>query len=210
MNSTKKNILNAALKLFNDRGYSNVTIRMIAQKLDMSSGNLNYHYKKREDILEALYFDMVKVFDARIEQLGEKEINLKTVKNDIKTSMKRMICFRFFWTDFYNLVATNERIKAHFSDAYANRKKGSLFLFQLLIEKKLMQTPAYGKEHDYLVEKMIGFGNTWLYTSSLYKTKKLSESYINHQANTLLSFLYPYLTHQGKKQMEELIPDYFK
>ena len=65
----KKLILEAARTLFNERGYSQVTIRMIAVKLNMSSGNLNYHYKKREDIFEALYFEMVSEFDERIKYL---------------------------------------------------------------------------------------------------------------------------------------------
>jgi len=40
---------------------------MIAMELGMSSVNLNYHYKKREDILESFYFEIVKSFDKRDE-----------------------------------------------------------------------------------------------------------------------------------------------
>ena len=58
MSKKKKLILEAARTLFNERGYSQVTIRMIALELNMSSGNLNYHFKKREDIFETLYFEI--------------------------------------------------------------------------------------------------------------------------------------------------------
>ena len=209
MNSTKRSILDTALRLFNELAYSKVTIRMIAQALDMSSGNLNYHYKKRDAILEALYFDMVRVFDERIEQLEQKEINFNTIKEDIKDSMERMIEFRFFWTDFYNLLQQNETIKRHFTDAYVNRKKGTKLLFSILIKKGLMKSASHPKEHDFLIEKMIGFSNTWLYTSSVYKTEKLTATFIDRQADILLSFLYPYLTETGKKQLEAFIPSFF-
>jgi AcrR family transcriptional regulator len=63
---------------------------MIALKLEMSSGNLNYHFKKREEILEALYFQMVKDFDERISKLSEIEISFGQIKNDIRSSMKRL------------------------------------------------------------------------------------------------------------------------
>ena len=99
MNSTKERILHVARVLFNENGYKNVTIRMIALELNMSSGNLNYHYKKREDILEALYFQMVTVFDERIEKLGTEKITLSKMQNDVHSSISRMIDYKFFWTD---------------------------------------------------------------------------------------------------------------
>ena len=52
MKNRKKEIVEVARTLFNAKGYSNVTIRMIAMELGMSSGNLNYHFKKKEAILE--------------------------------------------------------------------------------------------------------------------------------------------------------------
>lgn len=210
MNATKINILTTALELFNNLSYAQVTIRMIAQKANMSSGNLNYHYKKREDILEALYFEMVAVFDERIKQLGQKEVSLKSIKEDIRSSMKQMIDYRFFWTDFYNLLMQNENIKKHFNKAYLDRKNGTQLLLDILIEKQLLLKENYPKEHELLIEKMINFGNTWLYASSLYQKNNLTEQYINRQANILLSFLYPYFTTKGKEQCKLLIPDFFE
>jgi len=99
MKDTKRKILDTARSLFNDFGFGNVTIRMIALKLKMSSGNLNYHFKTREEILEALYFEMVADFDDRIARLGGQEITLQSMKEDISQSLQRMIDFRFIWTD---------------------------------------------------------------------------------------------------------------
>ncbi|MEZ5024061.1 MAG: TetR/AcrR family transcriptional regulator [Chitinophagales bacterium] len=81
---------------FNEKGYSQVTIRMIALKVNMSSGNLNYHYKKREDIFEALYFDMVAAFDERINRLADTEISIEQIKIDVERSMRRMLDYTFF------------------------------------------------------------------------------------------------------------------
>ena len=91
----KELILEAARVLFNENGYDQVTVRRIALQLNMSSGNLNYHYKKREDIFEALYFDMVLEFDKRIENLNNIEVSIAQVRNDIEQSMRRMIYYKF-------------------------------------------------------------------------------------------------------------------
>jgi len=53
--STREAILQTSQKLFNERGVYNVTLRQIATETNMSQGNLNYHFKKREDILKELF-----------------------------------------------------------------------------------------------------------------------------------------------------------
>ena len=210
MKNTRKNILNASKVLFNELGYSQVTIRMIALQLNMSSGNLNYHFKKRENILEALYFEMVEVFDQRVNELDETSSSLSVIKQEIQKSMTRMVEYQFFWTDLFNLLKQNDNIKKHFEAAYQNRIKGHHFLLEMLRTKKLLQAPTFAKEHQFLIERMLDYGNTWLYASMLYEQKEINAAYIEHQANILLSMYYPYLTDLGKEKFGKLLPDYFE
>jgi AcrR family transcriptional regulator len=205
MGNTKEKILDTSRFLFNKFGYSQVTIRMIAMELKMSSGNLNYHFKKREAILEALYFEMVAVFDERIEQLENQKISLEMIKSDIKISMERMVSYQFFWTDLYNILMQNDKIKTHFQNAYEKRKEGSHFLFNIMINKNLLKKSTFKNEYDFLIERMISFSNTWLYTSSLYQKQAINEEYIDKQAIILLSMLFPYLTGLGKSDFEKLV-----
>lgn len=203
MSDTKTKIRTTARLLFNDLGYSNVTIRMIALKLEMSSGNLNYHFKTREDILEALYFEMVEEFDHRIGQLGQQDISLETVQQDINHSLKRMIDYRFFWTDLYNLLRLNKAIKGHFESVYSKRYEGYEFLIKHLIDKGLLQEFEFALERQFLIERMIDFSNTWLYNSFIYDIE-IDEDYLNHQTNNLLSMLYPYASDLGKTHFKEI------
>ncbi|WP_117885306.1 TetR/AcrR family transcriptional regulator [Aureibaculum luteum] len=206
MGNRQTNILSASRKLFNNFGYGNVTIRMIALELKISSGNLNYHFKKREDILEALYFEMVAEFDSRIKHLEERELTLKTIKEDILLSMLRMSKYHFFWTDIYNLLRLNDKIKSHFEEVYKTRFKGYNFLLNTLIEKGIIITFEFSKERQCLIERMIGFSNTWLYNSILYQNE-INQSYIESQSDSLMLMLYPYLTEFGKSEFKALFPD---
>ena len=196
MTKTKYKILEIAKDLFNEHGYGQVTIRMIAIKLEMSSGNLNYHFKKRDEILEALYFQMVKDFDERIDKLSEIEISFGQIKNDIRLSMERMVEYWFIWTDLYNLLKNNERIFTHFSEVHKERMAGNLFLFNRLIEMGLMRSTAFKNEYEMLSERMINFGDTWIYTSELYRRKSTLKN-IEHQSKVMMAMIYPYLTKEG-------------
>ena len=53
----KNEIISAARELFSIRGYNAVTMRDVADALHISVGNLTYHFKKKEDLIEAVILD---------------------------------------------------------------------------------------------------------------------------------------------------------
>lgn len=63
--NTKQKILQQALQLFNENGLSNVSLREISEAMDISVGNLQYHFKKREDIVEGLFDEFLNYFKNR-------------------------------------------------------------------------------------------------------------------------------------------------
>ncbi len=55
---TKEKIINTAIKLFNESGIQGITSRHIAAEMGISHGNLDYHYKTKEDLLLGIYEKM--------------------------------------------------------------------------------------------------------------------------------------------------------
>ena len=52
---TEKRILDAALKLFMEKGYEQTTIQDIVNELgDLSKGAVYHHFKSKEDIVDAV------------------------------------------------------------------------------------------------------------------------------------------------------------
>lgn len=52
--TTKERIQNKAIELFNQSGMYKTGVREIARSLDISPGNLSYHFARKEDLLSAI------------------------------------------------------------------------------------------------------------------------------------------------------------
>lgn len=55
---TKEIIIEEAKKIFNQRGSDAVSLHELAAELGMSRGNLAYHYKDKDMLLEAIVAEM--------------------------------------------------------------------------------------------------------------------------------------------------------
>jgi len=56
--STKQRIINTAIQLFNSNGYGAVSLFEIAGKMSMTRGNLTYHFKDKDQLLQAIADEM--------------------------------------------------------------------------------------------------------------------------------------------------------
>ena len=74
---TKEKILATATKVFNEKGFSSVNLKELAGVLGISRGNLAYHFKNKDELLEAI----VKEMWEKIAAEKEKTMQVPSFKN---------------------------------------------------------------------------------------------------------------------------------
>lgn len=208
MKNIKAHILEVAKTLFNKFGIADVTLRRIALALKISQGNLNYHYKRREDILEALYFEMVTDFDARVNNLGSTKIDLAVIYKQSRVSMFQMAEYNFIWRDLSQLLRENDTILKHFTEVYQKRFLGYKHVFGLLVASGEMRPSKIEKEYDHLASRLISYSDFWLSSVALYQTP-LTPATINEHHLILFETFYPYLTPTGQKAYKKVLDEAF-
>ncbi|WP_248724175.1 TetR/AcrR family transcriptional regulator [Seonamhaeicola sp. ML3] len=201
---TRDVILETALELFNNEGLSEVTLRTIASKMGISQGNLNYHFKKRHEILEALYFKLVQ----NIDEVILKSNNHKHLLEGFMTISKSMMfCFyehRFFFLDFASILRQNEKIKTHYITLLKVRETQFASLLNGLKNDGIIREEELPNEYLNLYRRGHIISDFWM-SAAQTQDKKLTLNAIDEHFNTMTQGIYPYLTDKGKKEYQ----DYF-
>ncbi|HSD61800.1 MAG TPA: TetR/AcrR family transcriptional regulator [Burkholderiales bacterium] len=112
---TRERILEASLRLFNERGEPNVATSDIAHDLGISPGNLHYHFHHKNDLVARL-FDR---FRGRVEvALGVPEgrpAHAEDLWLFLHVLFEEVRDHRFLFRDLDDLLARDRRLKREFS-----------------------------------------------------------------------------------------------
>ena len=95
--STRNRILEACRALFNERSPAEVTTSEIAQCVGISEGNLHYHFRRKEQLLAAL-FDQ---FEAALDRAGTPEAGLARVPEPHRAYLAGWFNTMWEWRLFY-------------------------------------------------------------------------------------------------------------
>ncbi|PCI59060.1 MAG: TetR family transcriptional regulator [Kordiimonadales bacterium] len=101
---TKDKILQASLQLFNEEGEQDVTSVDIANVLDMSPGNLYYHFKGKDPIIRQLFLDFEEEFKMVLQAPIEKSLELSDNWVYFYILFEEVADFRFFYRNLQGLV----------------------------------------------------------------------------------------------------------
>lgn len=203
MNETKHKILIKSLKLFNTTGISNVSLRNIADEVGISVGNLQYHFKKREDIIEALYFQLVRKID-NVFVISTDDL-LKSFLNILIEIYKILYEYNFFLLDFVAITRRNQKIKSHYSELSKRREIESLKVIDVLIKNGLFREELLKNEYRCLFKRIEVISNFW-FSSILIQADVLSKESIQEYSILISQSIYPYLTDEAKNQYVNIFP----
>lgn len=194
---TREKILHTALNLFNEFGVPNITLRRIAAEMNISQGNLNYYFKHREDIIEALYFQLLETFNAEKSRLDNEKMDFHFVLNSTRAGMEALYQYRFLMIDFNQNMRENPKLHEHFKQLEEIRKQTYLHSFNLAIDANIMRAPAYKGEYEGLNERIRVFSDFWIASAEVYNEPK--ETTVDKYHQLLVEMFFPYFTKDAQR-----------
>src|SRR6478609_10500106 len=104
---TRERILELSLRLFNEFGEPNITTTVIAEEMNISPGNLYYHFRNKDDIVNSIFVQ----FEAEIERIltvpNTRRSNLEDVWLYLHLMFELIWRYRFFYRDLSDLLSRN-------------------------------------------------------------------------------------------------------
>ena len=207
---TRDRILMKSLELFNDSGERSVTTNHIGAALNISPGNLYYHFRSKEDIIYEIFLayeeSMVKALsvpESRTITYGEKIGYFESIFNQLWE-------YRFLHRDLGHLLEESPRLRASYRQFAAKVMAQAYLVYNALRKAELIRAT----EQD--VQAMIV--NIWILTTSwasfvvssgfFGEEVVLSQSLLRRGIYQIISLEAPYLKGEALERLPDLLKQY--
>jgi len=112
---TRDRILDLSLVMFNERGEPNVTTNHIADELEISPGNLYYHFRNKDDIVEHLFARYESRMDTVMVAPEDRAPTLEDIWLQLHLAFECMWDYRFILRDLVDLTSRNRKLRLHYA-----------------------------------------------------------------------------------------------
>ena len=119
---TAERILEVTLDLFNRFGEPNVSTTLISAELNISPGNLYYHYPAKDELINSL-FDR---YERSLSELLNASDGVRDVEDAwffMHTLFELIWQYRFLYRDLNDLLSKNRRLETHFQWVLKNKTR---------------------------------------------------------------------------------------
>lgn len=199
MQTTRDKIVESSIELFNEKGCLNSSTRHIAEKLDISVGNLYYYFKNKEEILIEIFIRYLDVVFKEVKSLNYEKDEIFLLKEFLLDNLEADIKYRFLHLELNLLVLTFPKFKKIMQEQIQN---------EIMMIKKLVLHQIKNGYIKPLDENELDFfiSNSWIITTSNLSFWNLIEDDIlkNTKKGSLnmYYFLKPYLTQKSFENEE--------
>ena len=206
---TRERILGVSLALFNGQGVANVTTGHIADELNISPGNLYYHFRNKDEIIHHLFAE----FERRIDIAPTEMTDIGSAMEDLwlylHMMFERIWEYRFLYRNLDDLLARDEKLRSHFVIIINHKRDVLRGLCETLAAAGAMR--ARPAEIDALAENVMVVASYWLN----YENFKLRAGIKNDAGKHLtrgvyqvMSLISPYLIGKAKQHLDHLMKNY--
>jgi len=207
--ATQLRILQAALELFNEHGTAAVSANRVAERCQISKGNLQYHFPTKREIIGALFQQAIDEMDA-----GWYRDHLAPTLEHMATMFVRqlqlIVKYRFFYREMADLLRQDAALRKRFADN-RERRICELERFMLALQARgLMRFPADPRRLRSIIDVTWIVNENWLNYMD-YHDREITVEAILEGYSEVLEVLRPYLsadpqqiTHESYVAIERL------
>ncbi len=193
---TRDRILHTSLLLFNEEGEPNTTTVDIANEMDISPGNLYYHFKGKDVIIAELFNQFEQGLGEILNAPIDKPFSVEDNWFYLYVVFEEMYNYRFLYRNLSDLLERYPELKRRFRRILKLKQAAIHAVWQTLSEAAVVNIDD--DEVDALVVNMVLLLNYWLNYDHLLHDDRAPALIIHQGVYQLMSMIAPYLGEQQR------------
>ncbi|MCF7220571.1 TetR/AcrR family transcriptional regulator [Marilutibacter chinensis] len=157
---TRQRILDASLAMFNAQGEPNVTTNHIADELEISPGNLYYHFRNKDDIIEQLFARFEERMDDALTVPEGRLPGLEDIWLQLHLVFECIWDYRFLHRDLVEILSRNRRLRLRFARILRRADERAHAVMRGLLQAGVMR--ASGSELAATATNVLVIATFWL------------------------------------------------
>lgn len=189
MTNTKDRILQSCIELFNQSGVAPTTTNHISRALNMSPGNLYFHYRNKEEIIEFLFKQMCD------ELYAIWKVNPKTQLESPASMMRRTYevnwRYRFFHREMYFLRRKDLKLARMWKLHLKKIKLHMRVAYESWVDQGIM-AKANAEDLEFISDVILSTASSFLHFYESVDKRPQDAKVINQGLNYIVKLLKPY------------------
>ena len=200
--NTKQKILQASISLFNQNGMANVRLQQIANEIGISAGNLAYHFRNKEAIIESINEEL---YQEANEILSTYRIfpNLIDFDNQLTKYFSFIQKYPFYFLDLLEIERHYPEIRSkrqvHISKMISQIRKR----FDFNLQRGLVKEEPRPEVYDSIANAIWVLITFWVPQNLVRGTETSID--VKEFKKMVWNQMHPYFTEQGIAEYNQLI-----
>ncbi|MGR5178078.1 TetR/AcrR family transcriptional regulator [Vibrio parahaemolyticus] len=200
---TRDKIVYAALDLFNSDGERNVTTNHIAAHIEISPGNLYYHFRNKQEIVREIFALYSQELIERFTPIQGQQESLGLLKHYLDSIFNLMWKYRFFYANLPEILQRDSRLHEEYIEVQERLQGNLVNILKAFVELKLLEIDD--NELQSLVTTLHMMAVGWLsYQSAMSPKTKITEEVIQQGMLHMINVVKPLSTSKGREQLSLL------
>lgn len=212
---TKERIILESLELFNAHGERNVSTNHIAAHLNMSPGNLYYHFRNKNQIIYQIFKNYELMVDTYLRVPEEREIEVGDLLSYLDAVFNGLWAYRFLHRDLEHLLDSDEALRMDYRDFTLRCVKGIEEIIRALEVSNIFSPQTDQQRESKALNVWLLVTNWMTFLKTMHgRQQEESESEVNfdairHGVYQVLDFIAPNVHAPERIELIRLQQDYF-
>jgi len=204
---TRERILQTSLQLFNEKGEPRITTNHIADELDISPGNLYYHFRNKDEIIYYLFLRFEQQIEDALEAPQSRALNMEDIWLFLHLVFESIWQYRFLYRDLENILSRSRKLRLHFRRILKRKTQTAITICQGLVDAGIMR--ASREEIEALANNITVVATYWLNFQNISSEQRdLNGDHLGAGVYQVMALVSPFLAEEPREYLVELSHNY--